>query len=170
MPEEIIQPEDQPPLFLRSYETSKLAEVLSKMEPGDMVSYAALSEACSVDVAGTSYQLRSAREIVSRENNIVTEPVYGQGIRRLTNGEIVNAATKGAMLISRRAKKEGEKLSKSDFAALDDAARRKYATHASVFGAIALMSSNRGVKAIEAAVTGLQRELPIKETLALFSE
>lgn len=168
--EEVIQPNKPHPLFQRGYETSLLIPALRGLKPGESVSYAELSEVCGIDIDGASYQLRTAREIVSRESDVVTESVYGQGIRRLTDDDIVKAASRGAMLISKRAKKEGDKLSKSDFAALDESARRRYATHASVFGAIALISSSKGVKSIESAATTSQRELPLKETLALFSQ
>lgn len=168
MTEEFLEPGKRQPNFRRSYETSRLVEALNKMEPGETLTYGKLSEFASMDVDGATPALISARRIVQSENGYITDAVWGVGIKRLTDEEIVEAATKGTASLARRARAESHKLSRSDFAALNEDKRKKYAVHQSVFGAIAAISSSKGVAVIEKNVVGEIMRLPVKETMKLF--
>ena|SRR6185503_2801439 len=168
MPEEVLEPGKRQPSFRRSFETSQLVEILSRLEPGETVSYEKLSEAVVMEVEGGTPALSSARRIVQNESGYVTDAIWGVGIKRLTDEEIVDAATRGTRSLARRARIEADKLSKSDFALLDEEKRKKYAVHQSVFGAIAAISSSKGVGVIEKNIVGETRQLPFKETMKLF--
>lgn len=170
MAEEVLEPGKRQPNFRRSYETGQLVEALNKMELGETLTYGKLSEAAGMDVDGATPALISARRIVRSENGYITDVVWGVGIKRLTDEEIVEGATKGAASLARRARAESDKLAKSDFGALDDEKRKKYAVHQSVFGAIAAISSSKGIAVIEKNVVGEIMRLPLKETLKLFQE
>jgi hypothetical protein len=170
MTTDIISPSDKKPMFRRSYETNQLVDVLNKLKPGDSITYKQLTDAAGEEINGATPALASARRIVLNELGYVIEPIWGVGMKRLTDEEIVQSASGGTKRISRRARHEADKLSKSDFTTLDDESRKKYAVHASVFGAIAAISSGKGLRTIEQNVVGETRELPLKETLALFSD
>lgn len=170
MPDEITGPNERLPLFRRSYETGILVAELDKLDAGQQVSYAELSKLAGFKVEGKSYPLLSARRILRSESGKIIDCVYGVGVKRLTDTEIVQAASHGVRSLSRRAWAESDRLTRADFAALDEAARKKYATHQSIFGAVAIMASSKGIAVIEKGVTGSAKELPIKETLLLFQE
>jgi hypothetical protein len=166
---EILEPGKRQPNFKRSYETSVFVELLSKLKQGETITYADLSKPVAFDVHGATPALGSARRIVQNELGYVTDAVWNVGIKRLTDHEIVEAATRGSRHLARRARAESEKLSKTDFDVLTDDARKKYAVHQSVFGAIAAISSNKAKAMIQQHI-GESRALPFKETVKLFEK
>lgn len=170
MTTDIIEPGKRQPRFKRSYETSQLVEFLSNMKQGDQVTYGKLSALAGIEIHGASSALISARRIILNEYGFVIEPIWGVGMKRLTDEEIVQHASKGTRRLAKGAKNEIEKLAKTEFDILNDDAKRKYATHQSVFGAIASIASSKGVRLVEQNVVGEIKKLPLKETLALFQD
>jgi hypothetical protein len=166
----VVELRRKSPLFQRSFETSKLAETLAKARAGDMLTYAALSQIVGRRVDGSTGALHSARRVALREYGLVFDAVPGVGLRCLTSAEIVNASDRSRVTLGRRAKAAREKLNQSNFGDLDDRTRVKYATHQSIFGAISMITSHRAVTKIGNAMNSSAREMPIKETLALFQK
>jgi hypothetical protein len=168
--QELLTPADDNPLFRRSLETQILTDVLRNLQPGESLSYAELSKIAGVEINGTSYQLRSAREIVMRENGIVAEPIHGIGIKRLRNVEIVNSTSRGVSRITKAAAREARKLSKADFVVLDEATRRSYATYASVIEVVGTITSGKGVARVAANIPATAMELTLAQTMRLFQD
>lgn len=158
------------PLFQRSYETSQLVAVLSKAQPGQILTYIDLGKAINQRIDGSTHALQSARRAVMKEYGLVFDAIVGVGVKCLTSTEIVDASDKSRITLRRRAKSAATKLSQTDYVALDDRARLKYATHQSIFGAIAVMASQRAAALIGKAMSGSARDMPVRETLALFQK
>jgi hypothetical protein len=77
------------PRFHVTFETNKLVELIATMTEAQLLSYAALSQACGEDVCGRARScLTSARKIAERDYGIVTVCVTKMGIRRCVNDEI----------------------------------------------------------------------------------
>lgn len=66
-----------------SAETEILCKRLSKLEPGESVSYEELSKLIAQDVTdGARHILASARRKAQNDHGVVTVPVKGEGVRR----------------------------------------------------------------------------------------
>lgn len=168
--DDILSPGDRLPRFRRSYETYRLVELLSELHPGEAYTYRQLSEAMGMEIVGITPSFQSAKRLVFREYGVVLETMYGEGVRRLTDEEIVENSRRGTLTVSRRASQESKRLAQVDFASLSEEQRRTYTTHQSILGAIQAISSARGIATVRNNVIGEMRQLPIKETLDLFRE
>jgi hypothetical protein len=165
---DIIGPNDRQPLFKRSYEASVLVNILGEMTQGEQLSYQFLSKKAGFRVEGKTPALATARRILLSDKGMNFEAVYGVGLKRLTDPEIVKAGSRGTQSLSRKATREGDKLRNADFAILSNPEKLRCAALQSVFGAISLMASAPSVTKIENGCSGASRELPIAETLAFF--
>lgn len=168
--DDVLNPGDRLPQFRRSFETYKLVELFAELAPGEGYSYHQLSKVLNKPVMGSTPALQTAKRIVLREYGSVIDAVYGEGVRRLTDEEIIEASMRGTKLVSRRATSESEKLGVTDFSKLSDEQKRAYTTHQSILGAIAAISSPKGIATVKRNVIGEMRQLPIRETLDLFRD
>jgi len=132
------------------------------------ISYVLLSEKAGFPVKGGTPALGTARRVLLSDKNMNFEAVYGVGIKRLTDPEIVKAGSRGTQSLSRKATREGEKLRNADFGILSNPEKLRCTALQSVFGAISLMASAPSVSKIENGCSGTTRELPIADTLAFF--
>ena len=93
------------------------------------------------------------------------------GWRNMLGADNLLRRTDGITSLRRKARRESEKLSLVDFAALGDAQRVEACAVASVFGVVAQFATSSGVKRIEGAVqTASAAGLPLGRTLALFHD
>lgn len=131
-------------------ETRMLYDALKDVVVGGTVTYSALSEIAGRDVRGDGYgSLTTARRMCQREHQMVFSAVRGVGLRRLDDGQIVDA-TDGDILRIRRAAKRGvERLACADYKGLPDEKKPMFNAKAAILGTLAQHSGLSQVKQIE---------------------
>jgi hypothetical protein len=159
------------PSFEVHIDTRLLYQRLVASQIGETVTYADLSETISREVVGADSNLQSALRRAFRDDNMVFSNIAKIGYKRLDDGEIVKSSSNDVSGLRRKAKKSSERLFKvKDYAGLSDAARISHATNASIFGAVSAFLTPRGIKAVQSGVTARGAELPVAETIKLFSK
>lgn len=113
------------PNFEISADTRLLYQVLARVQPGQTVSYARLSEAVGYAVSGSTTHLQSALRMATTNDEAVFDNIRGEGYRRLTDEEIISAATRDTDSLRRKARRAARKLATvSDFSAMPPEAHR----------------------------------------------
>jgi hypothetical protein len=159
------------PTFETSVDTRLLYQHLLTIKPGDTVTYAKLSEIISRPVVGSTPQLQSAIRRALREDGLVFGNISKVGYKHLLDPEIVDAAGNDVSTIRRRAKRSVGKLLKvQDFTTLDKEHQVKHSTAASIFGFIHAFLAPKAIKSIRGGVEAAGKELPIAETIKMFSK
>lgn len=132
--------------FRRSLETQELVKQLEQLQPGQLMHYANLAQACGARVYGNSSALRSARRIVQNERGWVLVAEPGTGVRRLSDAQIIEQTAQPRMRINRMARRAARNLAAvENFAALSPEAQRVHQVHAIVY---AHVSDNTATKTI----------------------
>lgn len=154
--------------FETSGDTKTLAHVLRGIAVGGMVTYEELSAAIARDVQrdGRS-NLRTARNRVLTENDIVFEVVRDVGLRRLADPEILTSAAKDKDRIRRTSRRGVKKVLCIDYDSLSRDDKTKHNTALSMFSVVAVMVSNKSIKRLSIEIEEAGTELPAaKATLA----
>ena len=152
-------------------DTRLLYQRLCKLEPDESISYATLSELIGRDVQGlASHNLVSARHMAERDNAIVTDAIFGEGIKRLTDQSIVlNVGQRVLHRTRRMAKRAVRKLTKVNFDALPPELKIKQNAEVSQLSAIAAFSTMTVTNRIEHKVeSSSPQPLAIQKTLEAF--
>ncbi len=103
-------------------------------------------------------------------DRLVFEAIHNVGYRRLTDEEIVKTqAAKGLSHIARTARKTARKVQCVDFSNLSNENRIQHNVQISMLGAVAQFTKPKAGNAIEGEVRRRGCELPIGDTLKLFS-
>lgn len=157
-------------MFEMSADARFLIQRLSKLRMGESISYAELTKEVGKKVTGSFGALQTAKKRLLEDENMRFEPVRGVGLRRLTDGEIVSAAKENISRLRKGAKSSSRKLFAADFSSLNNREQLNYTTHLSVFGAVASMTTQKGIDKVERSLGGRSGELPIAETLAAFTK
>lgn len=158
--------------FSRSDDHEILYRLLTAIEPGGFVSYAAMNEATGKVVSGSFAPLRSALQRLLKDDGIVFANDPGRGYWRLTAEQTVDAADRDRGRLHRHARRNGRKLATADadFATLDAPHRLRYATSLSLFQAIGAATTKQAQRLLERRVQQTDmRPLPFSETLAAFT-
>lgn len=154
----------KPAQFELSADTRFLRQKLHEMKPGDTLTYAELSQAVSKPVKGSFSALQSAKRSLLKEGYVFSA-VVGEGIKRLTDGEVVSAADGDITSMRRRARKAGLKLSTVSYDTLAPEKQLSLSAKSSIIGAVAALTTAKAITRMEKAVTGRSGELPIAETM-----
>lgn len=160
------------PSFVMSADARLLYQALRAAQPGDILSYAALSQAISRDVMAATPALRTAMRRALRDDGMVFAPLRGEGLKRLTDAEIVASAPAMQRKLRRAARRNVEVMTKvSDFDALTETQKRAHSANLSIMASVAHLASEKSVARLESAVADRgARELPLAETLRLFAQ
>lgn len=157
------------PTFQMSSDARFLLQRLAKAQKGEVITYVALSEIIGSRVDGSTSALHTAFRRALRDHDMVFATVAGEGVKRLTDPEIV-AQSEDLMQRQRRAsKRAAEKLTKVDFASISDEEKVRHNAHLSLFGSVAHLSTRKQVEQVEAAVRKSGHDLPIAQTLKMFA-
>lgn len=150
-------------------DTKTILERLRKAEPGELVTYAELSEIIGRDVRATARGcLTSAMRGALREG-LVFSSVKNEGVRLLPDDGIAGVGLAAVKHIGRAARRAGKKLAcVRDFDAMPNAAKVQHNMGMSVLGAIVHSTSAPSMKRVEATVEKAQTQLPIAKTLDIF--
>jgi hypothetical protein len=149
-------------LFQCSIETKWLIDRGRRLQVGEVVTYEELSKLIGIDVREEGRgALRSARNILLRDEQIVLDSVPNVGLKRSSDSEIVQSA--GAQRGVQRL------TAVADFDRLSDADKLAHNASVSALAVIKLMGKPKSVERIAASVnTANTGSLPIARTLELF--
>jgi hypothetical protein len=154
----------KPAIFEMSPDTRFLRQKLRALGQGVEVSYADLGKEIGKEVGGGFPALQSAVRGLLKEGYVFS-PIRGVGLRRLTDAEIVSASDGDITSLRRRAKRAAKKLSSVEYQKLTPAQQLAHTAKTSIMGAVASMTTDRAVNAIEKVAGGKAGELPIRETM-----
>jgi hypothetical protein len=156
------------PSFQASTDSKILASVLQESKPGDVVSYKALSAAIGRDVQSTAKPaLDTARRIVQREKRMVFDAVRGEGLKRLTDSEIVDLADKTRDGVRRATRRTVKKMVCVDYEAMPKEKQTKHNTAISLFGVLSELATEKVQHRLGAEIERSGTELPVaKATIA----
>jgi hypothetical protein len=155
-----------------SIDTRLLYNRISSAKPGEIITYAELSEIIGkrVQAPGAGYgYLRTAIKRALSNDGLVFSAVRNEGIKRLTDEE--NAQSTGSQAINKIRRLSGvaiKKVTSVDFAGLSNDAKTKHNMSLSVLGLFNAFSKPRKVKKIERKfAAGI---LSINKTIDLFNQ
>lgn len=159
------------PTFALSADTRLLIAVLAKAEVGDLIPYEQLSSAIGKTVTGAFPALQTVKRRMLRDHDMVFGVVWGKGLKRLSNSEIVSSGSADVEYIRRRANRSVERQMKADFDTLTAPEKTQFTAQVSVMASIAMMSKPKSLERI-AGMAGekAMKELPISATLKMFAE
>jgi len=160
----------KPARFERSPDTDLLMSALRKVEVGQTATYPELSAVISRDVQRLARSnLQSARKALEAQDGIVFEAVHNVGMRRLDDVAKVKSASSMLSGLRRRSRRIGRRLATvENVAELSAPAKITFDTVATMVGVLDVMTSDKGIKKIEARVEAAQQKLPLAGTLAEF--
>lgn len=131
-------------------ETRTLYEHLKNLPVGTLVSYRELSVVAGRDVQSEgASSLYTARRMCQREHQIIFGAVYGEGLKRLDDEQIVASADGDIRRIHRTARRGTRKLACADYEALDDAGRASLNAKVAVLGTLAQHSTSASLRKLE---------------------
>lgn len=152
----------------QAVDTRLLVSLLSKAEIGQTFTYAELSRHLGRKVEGSTSNLLSARKILQRDYGMVFDTIWGQGIKRLSDSEIVALGDKLPGKVRRLAKRTIVKVSVAKDEALTNEQIVQRNAAVSMAGVLMHVSTKSGLAKLEAAVKVNAAELPVGKTLELF--
>lgn len=157
-----------------SVDAKLLYERLKKVGIGEMISWDELSDVVSRDAraGGPAYgALTTARRRALTNEGMVFDPVFGKGLKRLGDTEIVETSQAKIDAVRRRSRQALKRLScVQDFGALLPEQRIKHNTFASVFSAFVTITKAGPMKKLEGRVAEAQEQLPLAKTLEAFRQ
>lgn len=141
----------RPPIGQISVDAITLAKRLAKAEMGETVTYLEMNELIGRDVTEKAkHVLKTARNTVQHENKILFGTIQNIGIIRLTDAEIAASSHKPLRHIKRTAVRAARALSCAVGENLTPEQQRSVSAAGSILGAIALFSSTKSVRQLEA--------------------
>jgi len=133
-----------------SSEARILASMLSKMEPGQVITYDELSGMIGVSSSHPTFKARlgTARNIALRDHSVVTECVRGEGVKRLQANELQSVGDDALSRIRRTATRGTRKmLSGASVLAPSGEALNAMNTRLSMLGVMREMTSHKSIDA-----------------------
>ena len=153
-----------------SPDTRLLYQRLSKMNVGDFISYADLTEEIGRNVQKEArHYLDSARLICQREHDKTFGVIINEGLKCLTDSEIVETAVSTIGHIRRASRKSIKRLRCiRNFAALSNEDKIRHNANVSAIALIAHMTKSNNMKKLTSKVQETQERLPYAKTLEAF--
>ena len=134
-------------------DSEAIARVLSTLAVGDEVSYHELSAAIGRDVQTIARAaMERARYRLERDERRVFGVMFGIGLRRLDDREIVATSDRARAHIRRTSRRAARTVLCSDYAALTREDQTKHNTALSVFGILEQLAHDRSYRRIEQGV------------------
>lgn len=160
------------PAFQMSADARLLYQHIKSANVGDVLTYKVLSGVISRDVNGGTAALRTAMRRCQNDHEIVFAAVRGEGIKRLSDVEIVDEAAATTAAVRRKANRgAGRLMLVNDFDALPERQKQQHMARASILASVAHLTGEKQIdRFIESSGAGsATKELPIAETLRFFS-
>lgn len=143
---------------------------LAEMDIGDFVAYKEFNGMIGRDVQkeGRGF-LNTARSMAEREDGKIFGVVINEGVKRLSDREIVNTAASSLGHIKRMSRRSIKRMACiADLGAMPNEEKIRLNTYASILGVMATMAKGSSIKKIEARVQETQDQLPYVKTLEAF--
>lgn len=155
-----------------SIDARMLHQKLKEVPIGSTITWEDLGKVIGRDVHAGSPgygALTTARRRVQIDDGMVFDAIAKVGLKRLSDAEIVNTGQSIVDRVRRMARKGARRLlSVANFDALPNEAKIKHNAYASLLGAVAQISQESKVRALEKHVQGTQAALPLAKTLEVF--
>ncbi len=151
-------------------DTKLLYAKLASMQPGEEISYSALSTIIGRDVQreARSY-MDSARRMAEREDGKLFGVIKNEGLKCLKDIEIVYTGTSAIEHIRRHSRRAARKFQCiKDMSSLRNEDIVRLNTDASILGVMAYMGKSKNIKKIEHMVESVKEQLPYAKTLDAF--
>ena len=155
-----------------SAEASALIAVLLTMKVGDVVPYAALSEAIGCDVRLRRHVLMTARNRVLRDDSVHTAMVAKVGIKRVSDDDAGDGGLNRALRRTRSAARRGRLIaSRLNMNEIPQTKRAAVVAKASLLEMIDYGASAKAQsKALTAVAASDDKALPLRHMLAALKE
>jgi hypothetical protein len=165
---------DQPtnrPTFTASYDVRTLVLYLSECPVGKLITYQEMSGLIDKDVQTEArHILTSARKITQREHGIVFGTIPEEGLKRLSDYEIVQTGQDTVVKIRRASHRGVTRIAVAQPEKLSLEQRTQQNTYLSFLAMLHLASQEKRIKKLEAKVKEVQARLPLDTTLEAFKE
>lgn len=157
--------------FKRSWEASRIIERLKQAHKGDLVTYKELEQLVGRPIEGATPCLRTAIHRMEVDEERIFKPDRSHGVVWLDDVGIVKDMGERTRAVKRYATRTYDRGSKiSNFAALSPENQRKHSTMMGISAVLSHLTQPKQLKAIEETVRPGQRELPISDTLKMFTK
>jgi len=153
----------------KSNETRIVENVLAEAAIGQIVSYDQLTKAIGKPILLHRSVIASARRSLLRTNKLVFGCVFGVGLRRLNDEQVVDTIDGDRLRLRRLSTRSLDKLATVNFSALPADAQTRHVVASAQLGAIAMFATRRSRNQIESKVIAeAGKALSINDTLLLF--
>lgn len=159
------------PTFVASLEVRRLCAAFAETHTGDILTYKSLSALIGKDVQTEARSvLNSARKITQRELGYVFGTIYGEGLKRLSDIEIVQTGSETMVKIRRNSRRGAERIAHAAPEKLPIESRVQQNTFLSVLAMIHAASTEKRLKKLEEKVAQAESRLPLERTLDAFKD
>lgn len=156
----------------RSVDATLLGKRLCKMEMGEELTYAELSELVPgrrLDGKDRSV-LYSAMRYAKAQSGVVVKAIRGVGIKRLADEDIVTLGDYGYQRIRKISKRTTSDILCANYAVLSNEDKLKHNTAISTLGVIQQFTTKKAQESISVAVKQQEARIDFSQTLALFKK
>jgi hypothetical protein len=164
--------DDKKTIQALSLDSKMVYERLKACNVGDLVPYKEISTLIGRDSQGVGRgAIQTARRKLLREDYMVFGVVWKEGLKRLSDLEIV-ATGEDTVRKIRRASSKGFRTITAvrDFDVLPNDAKVRHNTYASVLGALTMAMAAPRMKKLEGRVMEAKATLPLQKTLEAFQD
>ena len=154
-----------------SIDSKLIYDRLLQVGVGEVVTYAELSGLIKRDIRNGAYGcLTTARRRAEKLNQCVFGVVRNEGLRRLSDNEIVESGVDVLDKTRRAARRGFHRLTCVDFDKLPEEVRVKHQTYGSIMSALVTVTKPGAVKKVEEQVVETRQQLPLASTLKAFTK
>ena len=156
--------------FRLSPETNAIVRRLEGLQVGETVNYQELSGMVGGDIQTKKrHHLHSAQRFLLGQRQMVFGAIRDQGVKRLSDTEIVMDGRGYVEKIKRASRKGARTLGcVADYERMPEDMKLQHNTALSVLGAVSMFTKPAGVKKISEHVAAVNSRLLVDQTLELF--
>jgi len=159
------------PQFVASIDVKTLCKAFAESHVGQIFTYKDLSQLIERDVQTEARNiLTSARKITQRELGYVFGTIHGEGLKRLSDIEIVQTGTQTVARIRHASHRGVARISNAAPEKLPLEGRVQMNTYLSVFAMLQTSLQEKRIKKLEARVAQAESRLPLDKTLEAFKD
>jgi hypothetical protein len=146
----------------------KLADALSALSIGGLMTYAAASALASRDVSGPyRYLLDAAREKAEKNSGCLFECVRTVGVKRLSASESPEVGLASIRRVRKAAKRGARRLDRLNANSLSEPENRRVISYKAMLGAVAMIADGNKARTVAAAVDPA-KPIPPQNILEMF--
>lgn len=161
---------DSPEPFKQSLETQAIIARLKEAKLGELVSYHELETLIGAPVDGSHSSLRTAIIRLGKDEDKLFKVDRTRGVVWLKDEEIVNDALERTRHVRRYSKHTIERAQMvAHYSSMSPDNQRKHSMLVGVNAVVAYMTKPKQLQKIEASIPAGTRELPVSETLKMFT-